>query len=160
MRNSVQYNFPFDCWICGAKQLKIVKHSNVCGVLDSKTFTISDSNYGTTSDIYRCKNCGFLQCTYLKGVISFYEDLQDPSYEILRPARALQAKKILNIIKKYESNGRLLDIGAGSGILVEQAIKFGYNAVGIEPSKWLVNKAKNHNLSVYQGVVQTSRPII
>ncbi len=141
------------CWVCGSEQLEIVKCSNIKGPLNSKTFSISDSNYGTTGEIYRCVDCGFLQCSSLENVLSFYENLQDDSYETSRPARALQARKILNTVRRYKPKGRLLDIGAGSGILVEQAIKLGYNAEGIEPAKWLVSKAKEHGLPVHLGIL-------
>jgi SAM-dependent methyltransferase len=142
----------FSCWVCGSKQLELVRHSSIRGSLSSEIFAISDSNYGTTGEIHRCKDCGFLQCSSLKDVISFYEDLLDQSYETLRAARALQAKRILKVIKKYHQDGRLLDIGAGSGILVEQAIKMGYHAEGVEPSRWLYNKAKEYGLPVHLGV--------
>jgi 2-polyprenyl-3-methyl-5-hydroxy-6-metoxy-1,4-benzoquinol methylase len=69
-----------------------------------------------------------------------------------RKERSLQAVKILEVIQKYKKNGSLLDIGAGSGMLVEQAMKMGYQTEGVEPSKWLTAKAKEHNLPVTLGI--------
>lgn len=139
------------CWVCESEKIKLVKRSNIRGKLNSEAFAITDSHYGTTGAIYRCQNCGFLQCSDLENVLSFYEELQDTSYEDSRAERSLQAKKLLKIVQKYKATGRLLDIGAGSGILVEQAIKKGYLAEGIEPSKWLQDKAQEYGLPVHLG---------
>ena len=46
-----------------------------------------------------------------------------------------------------------MDIGAGSGILIEQAEMMGLEAVGVEPSAWLVRKAEKRGLQVLHGTV-------
>jgi len=148
LNNSI---LPFQCWVCGSKEMELAKRSNINEMLTSRSFAISDSRYGTTAEIHLCKNCGFLQCSRLEDVLRFYEDLEDVSYEEGRAARTFQAKKLLKIAQKYRPQGRLLDIGSGSGILVEQAIKMGYDAEGVEPSKWLQSQAVKHGLPVYLG---------
>jgi SAM-dependent methyltransferase len=47
----------------------------------------------------------------------------------------------------------LLDIGAGSGILVEVATRLGYRAEGIEPSEWMVRSAAAHGLKIQAGIL-------
>ena len=128
-----------------------MKQSNINGALTSSSFAITDSHYGTTGAIYQCEACAFLQCTDLAEVLSFYEDLVDPTYDAGRPERSIQARKILEVAYKLQPGGRLLDIGAGSGILVEQAIQMGYRAEGIEPSTWLHKMARERNLPVHLG---------
>jgi 2-polyprenyl-3-methyl-5-hydroxy-6-metoxy-1,4-benzoquinol methylase len=153
MDNLKQNSKGYSCWVCGSKSLKLIKSSDIRKPLESRMFSISDSHYGTTSDIYRCENCGFLQCSSLNNELPFYEKLKDCPYESSRWARELQFRKILNIVRKYRAKGKLLDVGAGSGILVEQAIDLGYDAEGIEPSGWLVNKAKEYNLPIHLGIL-------
>ena len=87
----------------------------------------------------------------LTDVLNYYEDLEDPSYEATRNGRALQAKKMLEVLSKHAKGKKLLDIGAGSGILVEQALEKGFSATGVEPSRWLWQKAQERNLSVFLG---------
>ena len=144
-------HFPFKCWICGANQLETAKPANIKKSLNSGAFAITDSAYGVTGEIHRCANCGFLQCSGFQEVLPFYERLQDPAYEVGRAERALQARKLLDVIQKYRPNDRLLDIGAASGILVEQAIQMDYRAEGIEPSRWLQEKAQAYGLPVHLG---------
>lgn len=144
-----QINSTFNCWVCNSNKLEIAKSSNI---ELAKEFTISNSEYGITSEIHRCKECGFLQWSDLKDTLPLFENVQDHSYESVRKERAVCQKKILEIIYKNKSKGRLLDIGAGSGILVEQAIKMGFKAEGIEPSEWFYTKAKEHKVPVHLGM--------
>jgi 2-polyprenyl-3-methyl-5-hydroxy-6-metoxy-1,4-benzoquinol methylase len=83
----------------------------------------------------------------------YYEKLEDDLYEKGRDARAVQMQKILNLAAKYRPGGSLLDIGAASGILVEQALKMGFRAQGIEPSRRFTEEAKKRNLKVHFGTL-------
>jgi SAM-dependent methyltransferase len=139
------------CWLCGSDALQLVKASNIPSALASHSFSITDSNYGITGVIFRCRACGFMECPDLREVLPFYENLVDTGYEIGRKERGLQARKILEGVRKFRVGGRLLDIGAGSGILVEQALELGYRAQGIEPSKWLQKTAADRGLPVSLG---------
>jgi SAM-dependent methyltransferase len=139
------------CWICGSGALRLVKPSNIPGRLTSDSFSITDSRYGVTGAVYRCESCRFLQCADMPEVLPFYEKLADSAYEAGRMERGLQARKILEAAHRLAPKGRLLDIGAGSGILVEQALAMGYDAEGIEPSEWLQRAAAGRSLPVHQG---------
>jgi SAM-dependent methyltransferase len=142
----------FTCWICGSSGLRLVKSSNLPATLSPSSLAITDSNYGTTGEIHRCGDCGFMQCSCLTDLLRFYEGLEDTSYEAGRAERSLQARRLLlRFVQRFIKRGRLLDIGAGSGILVEQALKMGYLAEGVEPSQWLQAKAKQHGLNVLLG---------
>jgi SAM-dependent methyltransferase len=139
------------CWICGSENVQLEKPSNIASPLTSKSFSITDSHYGVTAAIYRCPACHFLQCSDLAETLPFYENLVDPDYEAGRKERSAQARRILELLRKHRPRGRLLDIGAGSGMLVEQAIHMGYEAEGVEPSAWLQAMALERNLPVRLG---------
>src|SRR5229473_933230 len=139
------------CWICGSTNLLLAKRSNLKADLGSSDFAITDSRYGVTTDIFRCTGCGFVECANQADVLSFYEELQDPSYEEGRTQRSLQQKKLLELLPGTARGKRLIDIGAGSGMLVEQAIHLGYQAEGVEPSNWLAGKARELGLPVHDG---------
>ncbi|MGM4906234.1 class I SAM-dependent methyltransferase [Tardiphaga sp. 866_E4_N2_1] len=94
-------------------------------------------------------------------VLSFYEDLVDPGYEDGRDERLLQARELLKAILPLAPKGRqklkLLDVGAGSGILVEAARAFDVDSEGIEPSDWLATSAQRLGLPVQKGILPDSR---
>lgn len=140
------------CWICGHIGMVSYKEANAPKVLSSDSFAITDNTYGVTTALDKCPSCGFIQSNDISEVVSYYESLEDPAYEVNRKERSLQAVKILEVIQKYKKDGSLLDIGAGSGMLVEQALQMGYEAKGVEPSKWLTSKAKEHGLPVTLGI--------
>lgn len=145
------------CWLCSSPDLVIAKPDDLTGALDSQSFAITDSHYGQTGEIQRCSVCGFLQCSRLDEVLEYYEGLEDPEYEEGRPHRGLQMEKLLESLSQPSEGASLLDVGAGSGMLVEQALKKGYRAEGIEPSHWLAGKARQLGLPVELGVLPSAK---
>jgi 2-polyprenyl-3-methyl-5-hydroxy-6-metoxy-1,4-benzoquinol methylase len=140
------------CWVCNGTEFTLYKKSDVQGGLSSKNFAITNFDYGKTGELIQCQSCRFIQCNELDQVVEFYEDLEDQGYEDTRKERKLQEKRLVSFLGKFKKNGKLLDIGAGSGIMVEAALESGYKATGIEPSKWLQQQAVRRNLPVLQGV--------
>jgi SAM-dependent methyltransferase len=146
------------CKACGSTALTLIKESSVKDALKSGDFAITDSGYGRTLAIYACSACGLYQCPDVNDVLAFYTSLEDPDYEEGAAVRGLQAQKLIASVLKdlgcKDGRGlRLLDVGAGSGILVDVARKAGFEAVGVEPSFWLAQKAFSKSLPVYQGVL-------
>lgn len=141
------------CWVCGSRSLKLAKKGDLRGALDSDAVKITDARYGCTADIYRCEDCGFLECPNLHEALSLYEGMDDEDYEKTRAERALQARRLLGTLGRLLPSGKLLDVGAGSGILVNEARELGYDAIGIEPSAPLQRRAASHNLPILHGVL-------
>jgi SAM-dependent methyltransferase len=139
------------CWVCNSAKFSILKKSDVKKKLSSDNFAITNFDYGTTGELWKCRNCGFIQCSDLDEVVKYYEDLEDQEYENTRKERKLQEIRLLRFFSKYKNEGKLLDIGAGSGIMVEAALERGFAAEGVEPSRWLQQKASELKLPVYQG---------
>lgn len=50
--------------------------------------------------------------------------------------------QVVAFIKQFVTSGRLVDIGAGVGLLVDEANKAGFDAIGFEPSRPAVTAAK------------------
>ena len=142
-----------NCWLCGEVKLTCVKTADVPSTVDAAAFRVTDANYGQCAAIYQCAACGFRQCSDFSDVLSFYQAMDDPGYEASRAPRALQAERLLQSVRRHRPGGRLLDIGAGSGILVEVATRLGYRAEGIEPSEWMVRSAAAHGLKIQAGIL-------
>jgi len=142
---------PGSCWVCGAASWRFLKPSDVGPELSSRQFAITDSHYGITGALNQCRDCGFVQSSELHDVQAFYEQLEDPEYVAGQKERALQAQKLLNLVARFRPGGRLVDVGAGSGILVEQALLRGYDAAGVEPSRWLCEQGRGRSLPLHLG---------
>jgi 2-polyprenyl-3-methyl-5-hydroxy-6-metoxy-1,4-benzoquinol methylase len=141
------------CWLCHSSAIGLKRRGNAGQDLHPDQFRITDSSYGVTADIYQCRDCGFLFCPTVENVLQQYQAMDDPEYESTRTERTLQARKLLERICHHQSGGSLLDIGAGSGIFVEEALKQGFTAVGIEPSEQLADIARQQGLPVLRGVL-------
>ncbi len=141
------------CWLCGGNDLQLVKAANLPSAISGSAFRVTDAGFGQSGAVYLCHACGFRMCPDFRDALRYYEVMEDPEYETTRGPRALQAAKLLSHLRRYHKMGRLLDIGAGSGILVEQASKLGYAAEGIEPSDWLAQRANEHGIPVHHGVL-------
>ncbi|MCB1738571.1 MAG: class I SAM-dependent methyltransferase [Gammaproteobacteria bacterium] len=153
MTDNVANNPSQHCWVCGSSDLDLVKKGDLPGELSEQDFRITDADYGRTGNIYRCRACGFHQCSEMLDVLQFYSDMDDPDYEATREQRALQEASLLKEIRKWRPTGRLLDVGAGAGILVEEALKLGYAAEGVEPARSLQSAAAALDLPVHLGVL-------
>jgi SAM-dependent methyltransferase len=139
------------CWICGSENVSLVRTANLPGPVTPESFAITDSHYGTTGSLYRCGHCGFVQCPDFDDLAGLYGALEDPEYEVGRVVRSAQMRAMLRFASRYRAEGRLLDIGAGSGMLVEQALRMGYDAAGLEPSRYLQSIAEERRLPVRLG---------
>ncbi|MBF0317302.1 MAG: class I SAM-dependent methyltransferase [Nitrospirae bacterium] len=141
------------CRVCAGRTLELVRPSTIRRPLSEVDFAITDPNYGTTAAIYRCRECGFLQCAQLSDVLQYYQTLKDEEYDSSGQHRLHQAEKLLQTIIRYKKSGKLLDVGAGTGYLMQRALAHGFETVGIEPSSWLCDKALVKGLNVLCGVL-------
>jgi SAM-dependent methyltransferase len=141
------------CVLCGAMPLLLWRRGNLDEPLRPRHFAITDFAYGKTLDLYRCPRCGLRQCTDVRGILAHYEKLEDYDYDVGRAQRALQMRRLLARLQRYVSSGALLDIGAASGILVEEALHLGYQARGVEPSRAFQAVAAQRRLPVTLGTL-------
>ena len=147
---------PGPCWLCGGQAHDLVQPSSVDGPLTARAFAITSADYGRTAAIWRCGACGFLACLDVGEVLAHYEALEDPEYDEGRDERSAQADDLLDVagrLQRAGSKGRLLDVGAGTGTLVERALARGWDATGVEPSRWLARRATDRGLPVHRGVL-------
>lgn len=65
---------------------------------------------------------------------------------------------VIMFIKNYKEGGRLLDIGAGVGLFVDEARQNGFDADGIEPSRSAVAAARKYfGVTLKQGIFIRSK---
>ncbi len=121
-------------------------------------FKITDSHYGITGELWKCKNCGFIKCSDVDTPGDYYTSLEDTEYVDTFEERILQAQGFLKVIQRYKPTGTLLDIGAGCGVLVQAAAELGYSALGIEPSATLCEDGARRGLDIRQGVFPEVTP--
>ena len=129
------------CPACGGDRLRPFRKG--CfdpGSLDASRVKITDSGYGEVWDLSVCLNCGHLfadPCPRPEFLFSLYRDVVDPVYDQEAEGRS---RNFLGILRRVErlrpARGRLFDVGAATGILLDLARRRGWKVDGIEPSAW------------------------
>jgi 2-polyprenyl-3-methyl-5-hydroxy-6-metoxy-1,4-benzoquinol methylase len=143
------------CWVCGGGGSILLKKGLNINSVNSDNFNITDKNYGQHLSIFLCNKCGFKFCQEASTITKFYEEMKDEDYIEGENPRATQAKKLIDYALKWKSGSeeKLLDVGAGAGILVKEATNIGFLAEGIEPSEYLTDRARKNNINVHRGVL-------
>jgi len=145
------------CNICGSEDYEILIPGSLQGDLEAHYFKITDSHYGYTGQIVRCNKCGLVYTSPRvsgKTLENYYNQLMDPEYEREAEGRMTAFRRILQQVDKLSvDRGRLLDVGASTGLFMNLARNMGWEVYGIEPSEWAVQYAlDNYQLSIHHGV--------
>jgi 2-polyprenyl-3-methyl-5-hydroxy-6-metoxy-1,4-benzoquinol methylase len=83
-----------------------------------------------------------------------YEDAEDPDYLNELEGLRVTFRRTLETIEQFRRPpGRFLDVGAGPGVLVEEAGRRGWDAIGCELSNWAVDEAHRRGLDVRSGTL-------
>lgn len=139
------------CLLCGSKEA-ILLYKSTLGTqkITGNQYLCTSSNYGEHGPVYQCCNCSFVfivDDTAEKSIIKSYIMAEDPVYIGEMAARIKTFTNHLKRLNKYFPNkGKLLDVGACTGVFMNLSHKKGWKVWGIEPSKWAVRQAKGLNI--------------
>lgn len=150
------------CNLCGRDDTVLLYPSTISveQLPDSvEAFRCTSSLYGKHFTIVRCRNCGLGYTNprlSADEIMRAYEGVQDPLYVAEYDGRALTFKRHLRRVEALRSPpGRLLDVGAYSGVFVEAARASGWDAWGLEPCRWAVEQARERGLTMLEGSLDT-----
>ena len=92
---------------------------------------------GRHGDMLACVECGSVQQPVLpKGAAlhDLYRDMADEAYLGEESGPARDRDRLLDLVGRFVPAGRLLDVGCGPGLLLDEARDRGYETVGLELS--------------------------
>jgi ubiquinone/menaquinone biosynthesis C-methylase UbiE len=151
------------CNLCGADDAVVhhpsTMHQGESG--DWRAFRCTHSGYGRHHTIVRCQQCSLVYTDPRPDghdIIETYQAVEDPLYVEEREGRVLTFEHHLKPLERLtgQPNGRaLLDIGCYTGVFVEIAARHGWDAWGVEPSRWATEHAQAQGLHVVQGTLET-----
>ncbi len=131
------------CDICGRDELTTYSMGkDIIGFeeLTSANFRVTDKDYGRCVQTVKCRNCGLVQPKYIldsQDLIKLYANVDDESYLATSDIRGnSNYRQVIKLLDKFAKNhGSLLEIGAGSGGLLD-SLKHQFNHIyGVEPSE-------------------------
>jgi 2-polyprenyl-3-methyl-5-hydroxy-6-metoxy-1,4-benzoquinol methylase len=103
------------------------------------------------------KDLNVFRDDFTHGLMNYDEQYYDHLVkgELLGHPTQITTSKVLAMIHKHGFiNEPWFDIGSGSGYLLEQALKFGFNACGIEPGGWGQIASKRKKVKIVQGFLE------
>ena len=153
---------PVACNLCGANDARPL-FPNTLGDDDrsgsSERFRCTSSGYGRHHAIVRCNRCGLVYASpreVEEDIEESYEQVVDELYLEERRGRVLtfgRNFRPLQTLMAGTDRPKLLDVGCYVGIFLEIVAQHGWEAWGIEPSRWAAEQARRRGLQVATGTL-------
>lgn len=102
-----------------------------------EAFSPTNHSIGAHGDLYQCGICGSVQQPSLPGgreLEELYRAMGDEAYLAEERGRRVTANRLLDLIAPHVPGGRLLEVGCGHGLLLDEARRRGYEVTGIDLS--------------------------
>jgi 2-polyprenyl-3-methyl-5-hydroxy-6-metoxy-1,4-benzoquinol methylase len=100
---------------------------------------------GQHGDLLVCRECGTVQQPSLppaSRLHELYRQSSDDAYLTEEAGRRATAARLLDLIAPHVPAGRLLDVGCGPGLLLDEARRRGYTTVGLELTQTAARHAR------------------
>ncbi len=151
------------CSFCGSRFASLLYPKTTGNNGSGDTYNCTSMTHGSHGDIVKCLNCGLVRTDPLPedaDLLKAYSDVEESLYAENIGARLNTFKHNLARIRGLlPEKGSLLDIGAGCGAFVKTALEAGYEAQGIEPSRWCRDYArKSFGINISAGTINELSP--
>lgn len=148
-----------ECTLCGGHEQALVYPANARGDVAVEEFACTTDALAQHDDIVQCHRCGLVSAVPMlaaEEIVQNYTQVVDEQYLAEEAARRELFAWIVNAMDGYVVRGRrLLEIGASVGLLLAVARERGWEARGIEPSKWAVEQGiARFGVDLRRGVVE------
>ncbi|MFN8390796.1 MAG: class I SAM-dependent methyltransferase [Bdellovibrionota bacterium] len=154
------------CALCGASSFRVIRKAEYPKDLDLNALLkvyCSSSDHKLMDQLVECNQCKLVYLApRVKKEIALrsYSDAIDPTFVQQNHFRINTFKRALrkfcntvNIVPKPSL--RVLDVGCAGGAFVKAASDAGFTAIGVEPSKWMVEHGKKeYGLDLRAGLLE------
>lgn len=149
------------CPCCGADDAAVrwVADLDASGAIDlHEALRCTNSHYRCFGRIVRCRRCGMMYRDPQEGarLLAAYSEAVDEDYLMAWPARQATFERSLAQLQRFiRPPGKLLDVGCSTGFFLRVAQQAGWEAVGLEPSRWAASVAQKNGLPVVEGTLDS-----
>lgn len=145
------------CNLCGADRYRVLydRPYALDSMSDCAATTDEFARYGR---VVRCLECGLVYTNPRptpKALLAGYGSCVDETYLSESSSRSINAHLSLNVIKRFATSGRLLEVGAATGYFLNAA-RVDFEPSGLEPSAWACKIARERfKLDVHPETIET-----
>ncbi len=158
-------NQPIRCNLCNSARYYLVykkpKRSNSEAKSVPRRYAISEAHLEKPDQIVRCMTCRLVYAIpeeTTDNIVQDYLDMEDHEYLNEEKGRREQARFILSKVSHFKKQGRLLDVGCGPGLFLDEAKKRNWEISGVDLSSWASRYAKEHfGANVFTGSLFTAK---
>ncbi len=149
------------CPICSSRRLIPFRKGRFSAAdISPERIRITDAEYGLTWSLSRCLDCYYIfanPCPEAEFLSSVYREVVDPAYEEEAAGRRYNFRRILRRLSRFApQKGWLFDVGAATGLFLDEAKQKGWRVSGVEVSQWAVDQAREkYGIHLYQGSFET-----
>jgi SAM-dependent methyltransferase len=135
---------PDSCYLCGGRAVALRFPARGGEVIDPRAFACTSFGHRRHPPIWGCRDCGLLFQAPRPGeaeLLRSYGDVEDPLYLAERENRYLTFRRAVRLLGPGRGQ-RVLDVGAYCGFFVDVARRAGFDAEGLELSRWAAAQAR------------------
>ena len=147
---------PSSCSLCGDRHLSLKYPAREPTGEAPTSFNCTSFGHRHHETIWMCRGCGLLfQWPHPDGasLLDAYTHVEDPVYVAERENRYHTFRRVLRRLGP-PAGRRLLDVGAYCGYFVDVAREAGFEAEGLELSRWAAEQARSLGLTVHRQTLE------
>lgn len=149
------------CPLCGGRQVSCVLSDSRFRRIDrSELVACTSLDHGAFGQIVACNTCRIRFRSPREDdttILSYYMGVTDTVYLENEPARILTFSRALRRLEAHVPvHGTLLDVGCYTGAFLDVAAAHGWPVVGVEPSRWAAEVARQKGHRVHCGTLETA----
>ena len=148
------------CALCGAEDAELVYPANTTGEAPVSEFSCTSGDLALHDDIVRCRECGMVSSIPAMAperILDSYAEMTDEAYLAEEEGRRELFRWVLGRVDGYLLPGRrLVEVGSNAGVFLSEAERAGFQARGVEPSRWAVETGRRlFGVDIEQGTAET-----
>src|SRR5437762_1155547 len=130
-----------ECPLCGRDFSKVL-YQPWNNSVDTREVLSASGGVRGTQTIVRCLHCNLVYVNpRLRPdvVVDSYAAAEDEIYVGAANGREQTFRRCVSLIEGYSPKGKILDVGCAAGFFVKAASDAGWDAIGVEPCRWLAD---------------------
>ena len=148
------------CVLCGSTRAALLYAANVTGETPVSEFSCTSGGLARHDDIVRCLDCGMTSSRPSdtpERIVENYAAMVDEQYLCEEQGRRELFGWVIDRLGGYLLPGRrLLEVGSNAGLFLSVAERAGWDAKGVEPSRWAVETGRRlFGVDLVQGTAET-----